>query len=84
MLIILNFCVSNVINHIIEKLYLKKKVDAKIDFHFDEMLLFMSLIINKFLDEQNLFLYIQRMIFSILFFINLFFSIIRGFVSYLY
>ena len=67
MSIIVNFCVSNVINYIIEKLHLKRKIDAKIDFNFNEMLLFMSFMINKFLNERNSFVYIERMTFSIFF-----------------
>ena len=83
MSVIANFCVLNVINYIIEKLHLKRKIDAKIDFNFNKMSLFMSFIINKFLNERNLFVYIERMTFSIFFFINLSHSIIREFTSYL-
>ena len=67
MLVIADFCVSNVINHNIEKLHLKRKINAKTDFNFDEMLLFMSFMMNEFLNEQNLFVHIERMTFSILF-----------------
>ena len=68
MSVIANFCVSNVINYIIEKLHLNIKIDAKIDFNFDKMSLFMSFMINKILNERNLLVYIKRMTFSIFFF----------------
>ena len=68
MLMIVDFCVSNVINYIIEKLHLKRKIDAKIDFNFDEMLLFMLFMMNKFLSERNSFVHIERITFSTFFF----------------
>ena len=83
MLVIADFCVSNVINYIIEKLHLKRKIDAKIDFNSDEMSLFMLFIMNKSLSKRNLFVHIERTIFSSSFSINLSYSIIRKFASYL-
>ena len=67
MSIIADFCVSNVINHIIDQLHLKKEIDAKIYFNSDEMSLFMSFMINKFLSERNSFGHIEHMTFSIFF-----------------
>ena len=83
MSIIVDFCVSNVINHIIEKLHLKRKINAEIDFNFDKMSLFMSFMMNKFLNERDSFVYIERITFSTFSFINVFHSIIRAFASYL-
>ena len=68
MLVIADFCVSNVINYIIEKLHWKKEIKAKIDFNFDKMLLFVSFIMNGFLNERDSFVHIERITFLILFF----------------
>ena len=68
MSVIADFCVSNVITHIIEKSHLKKEIDfEKFDFNFYEMSLFMSFMMNEFLSERDSSMHIERMTFLILF-----------------
>ena len=66
MSVIADFCVSNVINHIIEKSHLKREIDLeKLDFNSDEMSLFMSFM-NESSSERDSSVHIERMAFSII------------------
>ena len=48
-----------------KKSHLKRNIDfEKFYFNFDEVLLFMSFMINKFLNKQDLFVHIKRITFS--------------------